>query len=85
MGARIRGRIRGLDLGQSFELKKNRPATVVGVFEAEGSSYESEVWVDRDRDLLPARLRLVDREGAVLDQVIREARTELRESPNAEW
>jgi putative ABC transport system permease protein len=48
VGARIRGRIRGLDLGQTFDLKKNRPATVVGVFEAEGSSYESEVWVDRE-------------------------------------
>jgi putative ABC transport system permease protein len=48
VGARIRGRIRGLDLGQTFELKKNRPATVVGVFEAGGSSYESEVWVDRE-------------------------------------
>jgi putative ABC transport system permease protein len=48
VGSRIRGRIRGLDLDQSFELKKNRPAKVVGVFDAEGSSYESEVWVDRE-------------------------------------
>jgi putative ABC transport system permease protein len=48
VGARIRGRIRGLDLDQSFELKKNRPVTVVGVFDANGSSYESEVWVDRE-------------------------------------
>jgi putative ABC transport system permease protein len=48
VGARIRGRIRGLDLGQTFELKKNRPATVVGVFDSDGSSYESEVWVDRE-------------------------------------
>jgi putative ABC transport system permease protein len=48
IGARIRGRIKGLDLGETFELKKNRPVTVVGVFEADGSSYESEVWVDRE-------------------------------------
>ncbi len=48
LGARIRGRFKGLDLGQTFDLKKNRPATVVGIFEAGGSSYESEVWVDRD-------------------------------------
>jgi putative ABC transport system permease protein len=48
VGSRIRGRIRGLDLDQSFELKKNRPVKVVGVFDAEGSSYESEVWVDRE-------------------------------------
>jgi putative ABC transport system permease protein len=48
VGARIRGRIRGLDLGQTFELKKNRPATVVGIFEAGGSAYDSEVWLDRE-------------------------------------
>jgi putative ABC transport system permease protein len=48
VGSRIRGRIRGVDLGASFDLKKNRPVTVVGVFEASGSAYESEVWVDRE-------------------------------------
>jgi putative ABC transport system permease protein len=48
VGARIRGRIRGVDLDQTFDIKKNRPVKVVGVFEADGSSYESEVWVDRD-------------------------------------
>jgi len=48
VGARIRGRVRGLDLDQSFELKKNRPVKVVGIFDAGGSSYDSEVWVDRE-------------------------------------
>jgi putative ABC transport system permease protein len=48
IGSRIRGRIEGLELGQTFELKKNRPVTVVGVFDAGGSSYESEVWGDSD-------------------------------------
>jgi putative ABC transport system permease protein len=48
VGARIRGRIRGVDLDQTFDIKKNRPVKVVGVFEAEGSAYESEVWVDRE-------------------------------------
>jgi putative ABC transport system permease protein len=48
IGSRIRGRIRGLDLDQSFELKKNRPVKVVGIFDADGSSYESEVWVDKE-------------------------------------
>jgi putative ABC transport system permease protein len=48
IGSRIRGRIVGLDLGQTLELKKNRPVTVVGVFEAGGSSYESEVWADSE-------------------------------------
>ncbi len=48
IGKRLRGRFKGLDLDQSFELRKNRPVKVVGVFEASGSSYESEVWVDVD-------------------------------------
>lgn len=48
VGARIRGRIRGVDLDQSFDIKKNRPVKVVGIFDANGSAYESEVWVDRD-------------------------------------
>ena len=48
VGAAIRGRFRGLDLGQSFEVKKNRRLTVVGVFSDGGSSFESEVWADRN-------------------------------------
>jgi putative ABC transport system permease protein len=60
VGARIRGRIKGIDLGQTFDLKKNRPASVVGVFEADGSSYESEVWVDRE-----ALRQAYHREGVV--------------------
>ncbi len=48
IGKRIRGRFKGLDLEQTFDLKKNRPARVVGVFEDGGSSFESEVWVGLD-------------------------------------
>jgi putative ABC transport system permease protein len=48
IGERLRGRFKGLDLDQSFDIKKNRPVKVVGVFESGGSSYESEVWVDRE-------------------------------------
>jgi len=48
VGTRLRGRFKGLDLGQSFDIKKNRPVTVVGIFESGGSSYESEIWVARD-------------------------------------
>ncbi len=48
VGARIRGRIRGVDLDQTFDIKKNRPVKVVGVFEAGGSAYDSEVWVDKE-------------------------------------
>ena len=48
IGKGIRGNFRGMELGQSFDLKKNRPVKVVGVFEAGGSSFESEVWADVD-------------------------------------
>jgi putative ABC transport system permease protein len=48
VGKGIRGRFKGLDLGQSFELRKNRPVRIVGVFTHEGSSHESEVWADID-------------------------------------
>lgn len=48
VGARIRGRFDGLDMGKTVELKKNRPITVVGVFEAAGSAFESEIWLDVD-------------------------------------
>jgi len=48
IGARIAGRFQGVDLEQKFELKKNRPVTVVGVFTDNGSSHESEIWADRD-------------------------------------
>ncbi len=48
IGQRLRGRFKGLELGQSFELRKNRPAHVVGVFTHEGSAHESEIWADLD-------------------------------------
>jgi putative ABC transport system permease protein len=45
VGKGIVGNFKGVDLGQKFDLKKNRPVEVVGVFEAGGSSFESEAWV----------------------------------------
>jgi putative ABC transport system permease protein len=48
IGARIRGRFDGLELGREFELKHNRKVQIVGVFEAGGSSFDSEVWADVD-------------------------------------
>ncbi len=48
IGKAIRGRFEGVELGQSFEIKKHRPVTVVGVFETGGSSFESEVWAGLD-------------------------------------
>ncbi len=48
VGKSINGRFKGVGLGQTFELRRNRPLHVVGVFEAAGSSSESEVWGDLD-------------------------------------
>lgn len=48
VGRAISGRFRGVSLGQSFELRKNRPVKVVGIFEAGGNAYDSEVWGDMD-------------------------------------
>lgn len=48
IGQRLLGRFEGMELGKSFEIRKNRSFTVVGVFSAQGSSYESEAWVDQD-------------------------------------
>ncbi|MFO0549861.1 MAG: ABC transporter permease [Polyangiaceae bacterium] len=48
VGRRIRGRFQGLTIGDSFELRKNRPVRVVGVFADDGDASESEVWMDRE-------------------------------------
>jgi putative ABC transport system permease protein len=48
IGERIEGRFEHVELGQQFDLRKNRPVTVVGVFTDNGSSQESEVWADLD-------------------------------------
>lgn len=48
VGKGIRGRFAGVELGKTFELRKNRPVEVVGIFEAAGTAYESEVWGDLD-------------------------------------
>ncbi len=46
IGKGLVGNYKGMVLSDKFDLKKNRPVTVVGVFEAGGSSFESEVWVN---------------------------------------
>lgn len=48
VGSAIRGRFRGLELGQRLDLQKNRPIEIVGVFDDRGSAYASEVWADVD-------------------------------------
>jgi putative ABC transport system permease protein len=72
VGQAVRGRFKGLELGQSVELKKNRPLKVVGITDSGGSSYESEVWADadvirssfgREGSVQSARVRLVGPEA----------------------
>jgi putative ABC transport system permease protein len=46
VGKSIRGRFAGLEVGQQIEMRKNRPLKIVGVFEDDGSAFESEVWGD---------------------------------------
>jgi putative ABC transport system permease protein len=46
VGRAIHGRFKGLKMGESFELKKNRKVTVVGIFEDQASANESEAWMD---------------------------------------
>jgi putative ABC transport system permease protein len=48
VGKGIAGRFTGLSIGQSLDLRRNRPLIVVGEFSASGASYESEVWGDLD-------------------------------------
>jgi len=48
IGKGLDGRFAGMKLGDKVELKKNRAVSVVGVFEAGRSAFESEVWVDVD-------------------------------------
>jgi putative ABC transport system permease protein len=48
IGRAVRGRFKGMELGQAVELRRNRKLKVVGVMSADGSSYESEIWADID-------------------------------------
>ncbi|HKA86090.1 MAG TPA: FtsX-like permease family protein [Haliangiales bacterium] len=48
IGKALPGRFQGVEFGANFELKKNRVAQVVGVFDAGGSAFESEIWADVD-------------------------------------
>jgi putative ABC transport system permease protein len=48
-GKSIMGRFEGLELDKTFEMRKNRPMKVVGVFDDSGSAFESEIWGDVDR------------------------------------
>jgi putative ABC transport system permease protein len=49
VGKGLIGRYSGLTLTGGFELQKNQPLEIVGVFDAGGSAYDSEVWADLDQ------------------------------------
>jgi putative ABC transport system permease protein len=44
IGKKLRGRFPEMELGETIQLAHNRPAKVVGIFEANGSMLESEIW-----------------------------------------
>ncbi|MEO8182098.1 MAG: ABC transporter permease [Deltaproteobacteria bacterium] len=46
VGKAVLGRYPGLRIGEQLELSASAKPTVVGVFEAGGSIYESEIWAD---------------------------------------
>jgi putative ABC transport system permease protein len=46
LGQKLVGRYRDLALGGELELQKGRKLAIVGVFQANGSGFESEVWAD---------------------------------------
>jgi putative ABC transport system permease protein len=74
VGTKARRRYVGLDVGQSIRLQR-RSWTVVGVFEADGSGFESEIWGDldvmapafnRNNAFTSITLRLVDHSPAAI-------------------
>jgi putative ABC transport system permease protein len=66
IGKNLVGNFAGMNIGEKFELKKNRPVEVVGVFEAGGSSFESEVWAS-----LETTRAAFGREGLVSSVTVR--------------
>jgi putative ABC transport system permease protein len=48
IGKSIEKSYQGLSLGGHFNLKKGRAIQIVGVFEAQGAAYESELWTGLD-------------------------------------
>jgi putative ABC transport system permease protein len=67
VGQAIAGRLAGLSVGGTVDLKHNSPLTIVGEFTTGGSIYDSEVWADvgyvaprvgREGSVSAARVRL---------------------------
>lgn len=66
VGKGIAKRLDGVKLGGEISLKRNRPVRVVGIFAADGSSFESEIWGD-----LRAIQGILNRQGGVSSVTLR--------------
>lgn len=83
VGRGIAGRVKGLEVGGSFR-QRGREWRIVGLFEADGSGFESEVWGDVDAILGSMNLRVYQsvtlrlRDAASLDALKALAARDLR-------
>jgi putative ABC transport system permease protein len=66
VGKGIATRLAGVEVGREISLKRNRPVKVVGVFSADKSSFESEIWGD-----LKTIQSLFNRQGSVSSVTLR--------------
>jgi len=74
IGRALKDRFKGLNVGGSFELRKNRQVHVVGVFSDQGAATESEIWADLEtvraafgREGLVSSMRLKLQSAAAFD------------------
>lgn len=66
VGKGIASRLKGVEIGRELSLKRNRPVKVVGIFSADGSSFESEIWGD-----LNTVRAIFNRQGSVSSVTLR--------------
>ncbi len=66
VGKGIASRLMGVGVGRELPLKRNRPVKVVGIFSADSSSFESEIWGD-----LNTIRAIFNRQGSVSSVTLR--------------
>jgi putative ABC transport system permease protein len=66
IGKAIATRLAGIGIGREIPLMRNRPVKVVGIFSADGSSFESEIWGD-----LNTVRAIFNRQGSVSSVTLR--------------
>ncbi len=66
VGQGIATRLSGVEIGRELSLKRNRPVKVVGMFSADNSSFESEIWGD-----LNTIRAIFNRQGSVSSVTLR--------------